>query len=432
LRRVISTVKRFTSKLIPPLYRQDPSVKRRIYQWLLIGLLIRFFFMPITVHSDILGVYYRSSIVAYQGVSWFEFLPLLTTYLHAFFLLIFKPLILHTVGVFATEGYGYAVPIVADSSVFRTLFLFKVPYLLFDLGCAFLFLAILQDKKKGLGIFIFWMVNPVVIFATYIMGRYESLAIFFILLSLYYARNNSATKSSFFLGVSSLIRMYPLILLPFFVIILGKRLTQRLKLALWGVLPLGVATIVPRLFHGVGEAEKLTKLYHTNYLLVMKFHLGYLYDNIYIFPLACTILLLYTYSRTDHSFASLWKTSLILLLVFFATSFFHPQYFMWLMPFVGLQLVENKRFMGLFIGQVLCFVVYTFHFGGYTSTLLFTPLHVLYFKQHLPTPYDIISWYYPVDTFIGIFRSLLSAICLWMVFLVLREFRSARKVHLGG
>jgi len=417
--------------LIPPIYRQDPSVKRRIYQWLLIGLLIRFFFMPITVHSDLVSTYYRSSFIAYQGVRWFEFLPLLTTYLHAFFLWILKPLVPHTVNIFGAGGYDYVVSIVAHSYVFRTLFLFKVPYLLFDLGCAFLFLGILQDKRKGLAVFIFWMVNPVVIFAVYIMGRYESMAMFFILLSLYYARRSLPAKSLFCLGVSGIVRLYPLIFLPFFVIVLGKKLRQRLKLAFWGLLPLGVVTVLPRLFHEVGEAEKLTKLYHTSYLFVMRLSLGYLYDNIYIFPLGCTVLFLYAYFNTDHSFTSLWKTTFILLLVFFATCFFHPQYFMWLMPFLAFEVVENKKFIGLFVGQVLCLMVYTFHFGGYTSTLLLTPIKATYFK-YLPTPYDIISRYYPPATFIGIFRSLFSAICLWMVYLVLRELRSAKEVHLGG
>jgi len=415
--------------LIPPIYCQDPSVKRRIYQWLLIGLLIRFFFMPIAVHGDLLNVYNRSSFIAYQGVRWLEISPLLTTYLHAFFLWIFKPLMPYIVSILGAEGYGASI--IVHSYVFRTLFLFKVPYLLFDLGCAFLLLAILQDKRKGLAVFIFWMVNPVVIYATYIWGRYEVMAVFFILLSLYYARRSLPAKSLFCLGVSSIIRFYPLILLPFFVIILGKRLGQRLRLAFWGLLPIGITTILPRLFHQVGEVEVLTRIHHASYLFVMRFYLGHLYDNIYIFPLAATVLLLYAYFKADHSFGGLYKTTLILLLVFFATCFFHPQYLMWLMPFLALQVAENKKFIGLFIGQVLCFMVYTFQFGLHAAGFFFTPLNVDYFR-HLATPFDIINRYYPAATFIGIFRSLFTAICLWMVYLVLKEFPSAKEVHLRG
>jgi len=384
--------------------------------------------MPIAVHGDLWNIYRRSSFIVNQGVGWLEFSPLLTTCLHAFFLWIFKPLMPHIVSILSTQDYGQFL---VHFRVFRALFLLKVPYLLFDLGCAFLLLAILQDRRKGLAVFIFWMVNPVVIFATYVWGRYESVAIFFILLSLYYARRSLPAKSLFCLGVSSIIRLYPLILLPFFVIILGKRLGQRLKLAFWGLLPLGITTILPRLFHQVGEAEKLTKMYHTNYLLAMRFYLGHLYDNIYIFPLGATVLLLYAYFNTDHSFMGLWKTTLILLLVFFATCFFHPHYFIWLMPFLALQVVENKKFIGLFIGQVLCLMVLTFQWGGLAAGFLFAPLNFYYFR-HLPAPFDIINRYYPAVSFIGIFHSLLSAICLWMVYLVLREFRSAKEVHLRG
>jgi len=373
--------------------------------------------MPIAAHGDFWNVYRRSSLLVNQVGGWLEFSPLLTTYLHAFSLWIFKPLIPHIVSILSTQDFGQFL---IHSRVFRALFLLKVPYLLFDLGCAFLLLAIIQNKRKGLAVFMFWMVNPVVIYATYIWGRYESMAIFFIILSLYYASRTSPAKSLFCLGLSSIVRLYPLILLPFFVIILGRGLRQRLKLAFWGVLPLVIATILPRLFHGVGEAEQLTKIYHTNYLLVMRFGLGHLHDNVYIFPLGATVLLLYAYFKTDHSFMSLYKTTLILLLVFFATSFFHPHYFMWLMPFLALQVGENKKFIGLFIGQVLCLMVFAFRFGLPAAGLLFAPLNLAYFR-HLLTPFEIINRYYPADVFVGIFRSLLSAICLWMVYLVLRE-----------
>ncbi len=53
------------SKLIPSMYYQDLAVKRNIYKWLLIGLLIRLTFMPIAMHFDLLSVYQRSSLITY-------------------------------------------------------------------------------------------------------------------------------------------------------------------------------------------------------------------------------------------------------------------------------------------------------------------------------------------------------------------------------
>ncbi|MBA7702863.1 hypothetical protein ES703_111638 [subsurface metagenome] len=312
-------------------------------------------------------------------------------------------------------------------NIFRTLFLLKIPYLIFDLGCAFLLLTIFLDRKKGLTAFKFWMLNPVIIFSAFIFSRYEPIAIFFIILSLYYAKKDLLVKSLFSLGVAVIIRLYPLILLPFFVIILGKGLQQRLKLAFWGLLPLGIMVALSKLFTGVSEVESWAGLFHANYLMSLRFSLGIAYDVIFVFFAGYTLLLLYAYFNTDHSFANLWKINLILLLFFFATCFFHPQYFMWLMPFLVLQVAEDKKFVGLFAIQVLCWVVYTFQWKEPLAGYLFVPLGVSYFMS-LRSPFEIINQYYSAVNFMGIFRSIFSGVAFWMMYLVFKElFQVQRK-----
>ncbi len=419
-------IRKFTPNLIPQLYLEEPSAKRSIYKWLLIGLLIRLAFMPFTVYfPDLLGIYWRSSLIAYQGI-FSGGLQIVIHYFHAFFLWIFKPLmpyfdsILYDSQMRGETSWEMLETFVFHPNVFRTLFLFKVPYLLFDLGCALLLLRIFKDGKKGLAAFIFWMVNPVVIFATYIAARHEVVAIFFILLSLYYAKNKLSAKSLFSLGVSIIIRFYPLILLPFFVVILGRRFWERVKLAFWGILPLGLLIILTRLFHETTKVEKLPQTPQAQYFLTMAFYLSYLSDRVFIFVALYAVLLLYTISRTDHSFASLWRMLLILLLGIFATSFFHVHYFMWIVPFLALQVVEDRRFMGLFTILIFGWIVYSFQWKETFAGLLFTPLNARYFMS-LPSPFEIINEYYPAANFIGIWRSMFSGVCLWMMYLVLRE-----------
>lgn len=419
------------SRLIPSIYRQDAAVKRSIYKWLLIGLLIRLTFMPIALHLDLLSVYQRSSLVAYGGVSWAGIGQTFVHYIHAFFLLIFRPLMPYlesalpgATGSASLQGWK---EFIIHPNVFRTLFLFKIPYLIFDLSCAFLLLAIFLERKKGLAAFKFWMLNPVVIFAAFIFSRYEPMAIFFILLSLYYAKNNLAARSLFSLGIAVIIRLYPLILLPFFIIILGKGLRQRLKLVFWGLLPLGIMIVLSKLFYGVSEVESLAKFQHINYLMSLQLSLGVAYDVIFIFFGGYTLLFLYTYFSANHSFTHLWKVNLILLFFFFATCFFHPHYFMWLIPFLTLQVVEDKRFVGLFAIQILCWIVYTFQWKEALAGYLFAPLNLSYFMS-LRSPFEIINQYYSASNLIGIFRSIFSATCFWMIYLVFKgSFLKKRK-----
>ncbi len=422
------------SRSIPPVYRQDLAVKRSIYIWLLIGVLIRFTFMPIALHFDLLSIYQRSALIAYEGDMGMGLGQIFAHYIHAFFLFIFKPLMPYLESALPGRGgsaswLGWA-SFATQPNVFRTLFLFKVPYLIFDLGCSFLFLFILQERKKGLAAFKFWMINPVVIFSAFIFSRYEPMVIFFILLSLYYAKNNLSAKALFSLGIAVIVRSYPLMLLPFFVIIIGRTFWQRLKLAFWGLLPLGIMTVTSRLFQGASEVGVWANMYHTSYLMGLRWSIKISYDVIFVFFMGYTILFLYTYFRTNHSFAHLWKISLILLLFFFATCFFHPHYFMWLIPFLALQVVEDKRFIGLFAIQILGWIVYTFQWKEALAGYLFVPLDYSYFTS-LRSPFELIGQYYSAANFIGIFRSILSGVSFWMIYLLFKEFSLARRKERG-
>lgn len=384
--------------------------------------------MPFTIYfPDLMGIYWRSSWPIYQGIYWIGGGQLAIHYFHTFFLWIYKPLMpyfnaiyydphlhgfmgLKKFEIFATNPY-----------VFRTLFLFKIPYLIFDLGCAFLFLHIFKDTKKGLGAFKFWIANPIVIFCTYIAARYESVAIFFILLSLYYAKNNSLRRSLLSLGISIVVRFYSLMVLPFFIIVRGKKVWGRVKLAFWGILPLVVLTVLTRSFRQPGVGASLIRYPHMKYLLDMKFPLAYS-DVVFVFVVGYVLVLLFSSYYSEYSFGRLWKPMLVALLIFFATSHFHVQYLMWLIPFLTFQVVEDRRFIRLFVIQVLAFIPYTFQWDRHFFGFLFTPLHFPYFAMEVINPKKFIGQFFPFGDFLGIFRSIFSAVSLWMIYLILREF----------
>jgi len=432
--RIVERMRKLSSRLIPSVYLKDPAVKTAIYKWLLIGLLIRLTFMPFAIYfPDLMGIYWRSSWPVYHGIYWIGGSQIVIHYFHTFFLWIFRPVMPYWKAIFPYDPQTlFAVDhktfeiFVTNPYVFRTLFLFKVPYLIFDLGCAFLFLHIFKNSKKGLGAYKFWIANPIVIFATYIAARYESVAIFFILLSLYYAKNNYARRSLLSLGVSIVLRSYPLILLPFFIIVRGKKVWGRLKLAVWGILPLGVLIILTRVFHQPGAEGAFMQLGQMKYFLEMKFPLIYS-DVVFVFVVGYVLVLLFSSSYARYSFERLWKPMLVVLLLFFATCHFHVHYFMWLIPLLSLQVVEDRRFIRLFIIQVLCFVVYTFqwdrHFFGY----LFTPFHFPYFAIDIINPKRFIWQYFEFSDFLGVFRSIFSGVSFWMIYLVIKRFLQKEK-----
>ncbi|MBA7585516.1 hypothetical protein ES708_27500 [subsurface metagenome] len=118
---------------------------------------------------------------------------------------------------------------------------------------------------------------------------------------------------------------------------------------------------------------------------------------------------------------------LVVLLLYFATCHFHVHYFMWLIPFLALQVAEDRRFIPLFIVQVFCFIAYTFQWDRHFLGYLFTPFHFPYFASEVVNPKTFISQYFPFGDFLGVFRSIFSAVSFWMIYLVIRRFLQEEK-----
>lgn len=419
---------------IPSPYREDSTTVLKILQWVLIGLLIRFLFMPISTHSDLLAVYGRSDLIAYHG---WPTLPGMMAmgvhYLHALFLLIIKPFLNPLPGyeeLFYWRDAIYKCDVVdwarfiTHPEIYRILFLFKAPYLVFDFACAFLLLHILSDRKKGLIAFIFWMVNPVSIFVVYIFGRFEPLHLFFVLLSLYFIKKNRSALALLTLGIAVTVRIYPVMLLVPFAIILGRNFGRRVWLGFLGFVPwiiLQIPNVITksRLEFGIAADSPFSRIFFG-----LKFDFLY-FDAIYVFVVGYVLIVLYGGYRLDRSFKSLRRMGLAVLLLFFALCYFHPQFFMWIMPFLVLELVEDRRFIGLYAMQVVAFAVHTFHWERHMAGWLFMPINPEYYKSIPP-----MSWYvskiYPAQEFIITFRSIFTAVALFMMYLVFRRLAETK------
>ena len=114
------------------------------------------------------------------------------------------------------------------------------------------------------------------------------------------------------------------------------------------------------------------------------------------------------------------KYCLSIFLLFFATSFFHRQFFMWAIPFLGLYILEDRRFLGLFIIQILTYFIYTFYSGRLTAGYLFTPINLEYFMR-ISSPVEIMGRFVEPYKAIAVFRSVFSAVNLYMIYLIFKK-----------
>ena len=423
-------IKKIFSGLIPSSYRNEPAVMVTVLKWAIIGLVIRFVLMPITTHSDLISIYGRASYIIEQG-DFSGMLPLLSHFLHVGFLVIIKPFMSYSPEIWqwASGRLGVNDQIwmnfIIHPNIYRTLFLLKAPYLLFDLASAVVLLHLFKDRKEGLRAFIFWMINPVGIFAVYIFGRFEIIPVFFILLSLYYAKRKQNMVAALVLGISIATKFYSLLLLLPFVFVVGDKVSERLKLLFLGLVPLLVMQIPIMIGGGQGEVGGLAGSSFVDYLLAMRFKLPFVHDTVFIFVVGYVLILIYVYYNSKFSFASVYKYMGVILLFLFATSFFHPHYFMWLSPFIAMQIAEDKKFIGLYTIQVLCLAVYSFQWDRALAGYLFAPISKLYFTNVM-SPFTFISQFYPGEKLVGIFRSIFTAVSFWMIYQVFKSL-SLRK-----
>ena len=97
----------------------------------------------------------------------------------------------------------------------------------------------------------------------------------------------------------------------------------------------------------------------------------------------------------------------------FATTYFHPQWLVWIVPFLAIQLKTRRSVLPLTWVMAVCMVFYTFQFDREVSVLLFAPL--------APASFEL--WQHPMvyldklkvgGVLIGTLRTVLSAILIYL------------------
>ena len=153
-------------------------MNRKLKRILLLGILIRLIIMPFfAYHEDIFMVHLRAFQII-GGASPFSFREPLTHAIEAFFLLLFKPL-------YGNSLNFLNLPPQTIPNLNRLLFLFKLPYLIFEVVFWKIFLKLIKTNQNKIKAAWFLALNPILIYSIYIFGRYESYPLFFLSLFLF-------------------------------------------------------------------------------------------------------------------------------------------------------------------------------------------------------------------------------------------------------
>lgn len=201
---------------------------RRLYCFLLIvlaGLFLRLSLMPFFCHVDFLSEMRRVHETLQVGYYYPGKTRLVVYFIELFFMRIFLPFLPDARTMFfladgasTTAGLTSYALFVGDPFIFRTLFLLKIPYLIFDLATAGVLYRLFAQKKRQILAVACWLFNPVTLYTFYIFGRYESIGIFFIAMSIFMLQKKRVIWATVMLGMAVNSREMYVFFIPLFLL----------------------------------------------------------------------------------------------------------------------------------------------------------------------------------------------------------------------
>jgi len=421
-----------------------------IILWVILGYLIRVALIPLVPNSDSLTLMRVSFVLKerYQLIP--TAYPEPVTYLFAFLYSVFDPFLSKGVfkDFFMNTAYTpdlLSVPFrLSEPGLFTYLFILKMPFLVFDLLLGLTLLHLLKDHKQSLLAFKLWMINPISIYVPYAVGQYDIIPVFFIMFSLYLLQNKRMELTMLSLGIAGAFKTFALLfVLP--ITLFSVKEIKGLKEKIAKSLLLIAISLFPIVLSKI--AVYFTPLYYlptniassqfdingffgnTLYLLgkpgsppligLFTFGLDYsisfktfalFYDVVYLFPLIYTLLLLALIYRKNISFDILWKSILVFLLLYYASSLFHQQWFLYAQPFLILLVIEDSRFLKAYAALIPLYFIY-----------------VLYWAPEAVAFIEAIGL--PSVQFLNIFRSIFSGVCIFIVALIILPGNILEKIR---
>ncbi|MCL5784302.1 MAG: hypothetical protein M1142_03040 [Patescibacteria group bacterium] len=336
-------------------------MRKKLWVILVVGVILRILLSLTTFHSDIQVFDFAGKVVASGNIlNLYDFSSNSAV-------LNYPPLIYLYHGIF---NFLFSVLGLSGITQFNFhLLLLKLPYFIFDLLTGFIFLKLFDNPKKSLLAFLLWIFNPINLYATYMMGQFDIIPTFFVILSVYLVIKNNLNWAALVLGFGVAFKLSPIFLvIP--LVVLGRNYQERFRLLILSMVPY-LLSIIPYLFsHSFRSTALFANQSSKSLYANIPVSGG---EVIILFP--AFLLFFYLIIWRPNIKISIWKLFLIPLLLFFVFTHYHPQWLIWLTPLVILDLVTS-RFKN-FVSYLLIFVswlVSLFFFDPTLTIGIFAPI----------------------------------------------------------
>jgi len=362
-----------------------------------IGLLVRLLLAASTLHPDLASIISSSSllyrekvfniydylqnapdnnlVVQAYGRRFFTYPPL------AYFLLgglgfLFSPFVGKAVfakllsGPVAFAGLGFSL----------NLLVLKLPYLIFDLLVLFFLRKMFSDQKKRFWASLLWWFNPVSIYASYLVAQFEIIPLFFVIFSLWAHLSGLGILGAVLLGLGAGLKMFPLFFLLPLAFLSFKTVFNRLKAIVIGI-GVYLLTILPFSTSSAFRENVLLSNQSQKMLFARLPVSGA--EGVYLFIFLFCLICYYAFYDKNKTGEKSKKKNIIqlsnyylfILLAFFSVTHFHPQWFVWVTPFLIINFIENKmQTWPMILAMFFSWLGITLLFEPSLSIGLFAPL----------------------------------------------------------
>lgn len=396
----------------------------------LLALICRLVLMPLAAHADLWSISFARYFFVEKKVlniwDYFGSLSLLPnhplTHNYGSNFYTYPPLAYFTIGFlglftqpFFTKGFMFwAIEnyprLYENPLMFRHLVLLKFPYLLFDFGIAYFLVKFFETEREKRRIYLLWLFNPLSFYSTYLMGQFELMPIFWVILALYLSKMGRKSWAAVSLGVGGGYKMFPLFFLPILAVKLGKTVKEKIKLFLLGLLPFFLS-IAPFLGSAYFRQDVLFSPQSQKFMHLTLMISGAEGIALFVFFWG----LIFFASCFEKSEKPLWLYFLAVMLLFFGVTHYHPQWFIWLTPLLMIELMKSKfKTTLLTLVMFISWVIITLFFESSLNYGMFVPLWPALWDA--PSLAVWFSRFYDVFQLKTIVRSLFAAASVAMIY----------------
>jgi hypothetical protein len=350
--------------------------------FLIVGLALRLVLMPLTIHPDFRAYSYGAYLISQKGEyltfydhvsklprdnklveiygdGWFIYPPL--AYLsHALFMGILAPLYPWDTFQTLISDIGSATQLPGMPWL---LFLSKLPYLVADGIILWILWKFTEIRNRAFTV-VFWIFNPVTLYAAYMMGQFDIFIALFILIAVVLAEKRRSVWGAVALGVAAAFKPFPLVILPFFT-------KDKVRSVFAGLITYALLV-----------SPYLTSIAFKHYALFASqsdkpFYAKIMVSGgqyISIFLLVWGILAWLNWLKPKMFSQVTWLAAP--LLIFYSVTHFHPQWFVWVSPLLIIKVAKNRKLVLPYISMLILYGLIILSFDSSLNFGLFYHLNL--------------------------------------------------------